>query len=224
MSVYMTETEQLEAIKKWWKRYNNVITITLSVILLAISGYKYWNWHQEKISQQASNSYEQLMLAFSNQDNRGVRAHANQLVNDYGQTVYADAARLTLAKLYVLREKYSKAEVELEYVATHSKMTTLQQVAKIRLARLLASQKSYDKALIELNRVESTVYMPVVNELKGDIYAATGRYQQAVVAYRQAINEVHTNGMGNLFLEMKTNELAAITQSMKIDDKKSQTT
>ena len=223
MSVYMTETEQLDAIKKWWKRYSNIITIILSVVLLAISGYKYWNWHQEKINQQASNSYEHLMLAFSNQDNRGVRSYANQLVTDYGQTVYADAARLTLAKLYVLREKYPKAQKELEYVATHSKMVTLQQVAKIRLARLLVASKSYDKALDELNKVDSSTYLPVVSELRGDIYAATGKYPQAIVSYREAISAVQKNGMGNLFLEMKTNELAAKTQSMKLDDGKSQT-
>jgi predicted negative regulator of RcsB-dependent stress response len=224
MSVYMTETEQLEAIKKWWKRYNNIITVVFSIILLVISGYKYWNWHQEKITQQASNAYEQLMVSFSNQDNKGVRAYANQLLNDYGQTVYADAARLALAKLYVSREKYPLAEEQLDYVATHSKMTALQQVAKIRLARLLASIKSYDKALDELTKVDSAVYMPVVNELKGDIYAATGQYQQAVNSYRKAMSEVQTNGMGNLFLEMKTNDLAALTQTKKIEDAASQTT
>ena len=223
MSVYMTEAEQLEAIKKWWKRYNNIIIVMLSLVLLAISGFKYWNWHQEKINQQASNAYEQMMVAFSNQDNRAVRGYASQLLNDYDQTIYADTARLTLAKLYVSHEKYAKAQEELEYVATHSKMNALQQIAKIRLARLLAAGKSYDKALDELSKVDSTVYMPVVNELRGDIYAATGQYQQAVVAYRKAITEVQTNGMGNLFLEMKTNELASMTQSMKTDNSKSQT-
>ena len=220
MSVYMTETEQLDAIKKWWKRYSNIITIILSVVLLAISGYKYWNWHQEKINQQASNAYEHLMLAFSNQDNKSVRAYANQLLNDYGDSVYADAARLTLAKLFVLHEKYPKAQAELEYVATHSKMTTLQQVAKIRLARLFAAEKSYDKALAELAQV-GTLYTPVVNELRGDIYAATGQYQEAVLSYQKAITEVQKHGMGNPFLEMKTNELVALTQSMKVGDEKS---
>lgn len=222
MSVYMTEAEQLEAIKKWWQRYSNIILVVLSVIMLTISGFKYWNWHEDKITQQASSAYEHLMLAFSNQDNKGVRAYANQLTTDYGNTVYADAARLTLAKLYVLREKYSKAEAELDHVATHSKMVTLQQVAKIRLARLLAAEKSYDKALAELTKVENSAYLPVVNELRGDIYAATGQYQQAVLSYRKAISEVQKHGMGNLFLEMKTNELAAMAQSMKISDKKVQ--
>ena len=220
MSIYMTETEQLEAIKKWWKRYNNIITITLSIILLVIAGFKYWNWHQEKVNQQASTTYENLMLAFSNQDNKGVRGYANQLLKDYSDTVYSDAARLTLAKLFVLQEKYPKAKEELAYVANHSKMITLQQIAKIRLARLFTAEKSYDKALGELSEVESNAYMPVVNELRGDIYAATGQYQQAVVSYKKAITEAQAHGMGNLLLEMKTNEIAAKTQSMNTMDKK----
>jgi predicted negative regulator of RcsB-dependent stress response len=222
MSVYMTETEQLEAIKKWWKRYNNIIIVVLSFLLLAISGYKYWYWHQQKISQQASTTYEHLMVAFSNQDNKAVRGYANQLLKDYEQTVYADAAHLTLAKLYVAKEKYAKAQEELEHVAIHSNVFILQQVAKIRLARLFAARQSYDKALKELDKVSHFTYQPVVNELRGDIYAATGHYKEAVLSYRKAISEAQKNGMGNLFLEMKTNELAARTQSMNIDETKPQ--
>jgi predicted negative regulator of RcsB-dependent stress response len=126
MSVYMTEAEQLAAIKKWWQRYSNIITVVLSLVLLAASGYKYWTWHQEKVTQQASGAYEHLMLALSNQDNKGIRAYANQLLNDYGQTVYADAAHMMLAKLYAGRGKYAQALKELDYVATHSKMAPVE--------------------------------------------------------------------------------------------------
>lgn len=220
MSVYMTEEEQLEAIKKWWKKYSNTITIVLSIVLLIISAYKYWNWHEDKISMQASTAYERLMLAFSNQDDKGIQSYANQLTTDYSKTVYADAARLTLAKIYVANEQYDKAKEALTYVAGHSKIVALKQVAKIRLARILAQEKSYDKALIELGSVDDTAYMPVVNELKGDIYAMQGQYQQAITSYKDAITEVRTNGMGNLFLEMKTNELAALSQTMNRDSSK----
>ena len=210
MSIYMTEDEQVEALKRWWKRYNGIITVLFSVVLLIMAGFKYWTWHEEKVTQQASNTYEHLMLAFSNHDNKGIRGYANQLITDYGNTVYADAARLTLAKLYVARENYTRAQDQLIYVASHSKMPALQQVAMIRLARIFAANKAYDKALVELAKVKDTTYLPVVNELKGDIYAATGRYEQAVSFYRQAISDVQTKGMGNLFLEMNTNELAAL--------------
>ncbi|KTC93695.1 MULTISPECIES: YfgM family protein [Legionella] len=218
MSVYMTEEEQLVAIKKWWSKHSNLITVSLSLLLLVIAGYKYWNWHQEKISTQASSAYERLMVAFSNQDNKGVQSYTNQLIKDYGNTVYADAARLTLAKMYVSNDQFDKALENLEYVASHSKMPALKQVAKLRMARLFAAQKAYDKALAKLAIVDDSAYMPVINELKGDIYAATGNYQQAIHLYKEAITEVRTNGMGNLFLEMKTNELAALAQSMNADD------
>ncbi|KTD36666.1 transmembrane protein [Legionella nautarum] len=218
MSVYMTEEEQLAAIKKWWNKYSNLITVILSALLLVFAGYRYWNWHQEKISTQASSAYERLMVAFSNQDNNGVQSYANQLIKDYGNTVYADAARLTLAKLFVSSDQFDKAQENLNYVATHSKMLALKQVAKLRMARLFAAQKAYDKALAELAIMDDSTYKPVVNELKGDIYAATGNYQQAIHSYKEAITEVRTNGMGNLFLEMKTNELAALAQTMNADD------
>ncbi len=214
MSVYMTEQEQLEAIKKWWKRYSNVITVTASILLLLIAGYRYWNWHQEKIGQEASNAYEHLMVAFSNKDNKGVRAYANQLIKEYDQTIYADAARLTLAKLNVSHSKYQQAEEQLHYVASHSKMTAFQQIAKIRMARLLVADKSFDKALVVLSQVDDKAYLSVIDEIKGDIFAATGQYPQAMASYRKAIVEVQKKGIGNLFLEMKTNELAALTQSM----------
>jgi len=213
MSIYMTEDEQLEAIKKWWKRYNGIVIVSISVVMLVISGFRYWSWHEQKVTQLASNTYEHLMVAFSNHDNKGVRGYANQLITEYGKTVYADAAHLALAKLYVERANYARAHEELRKVAVHSKMPTLKQAAKIRLARLMAAEKSYDNALSELAGVTDSAYMPIVNELKGDIYAATGRYPQAVSFYREALNEVQAKGMGNLFLEMKTNELAALTQS-----------
>ncbi len=215
-SVYMTEAEQVEMIKGWWKRYNGIITVLLSLVLLVVAGFKYWNWHQAKITEQASNTYEHLMLAFSNQDYKSVRGYANQLVTRYSDTVYADAARLTLAKLDVNHERYQRAEALLEEVATHSKMKALADVARIRLARLWVEEKSYDKALNELSVVTDSAYLPVVNELRGDIYSMTGRYQQAATYYHKAIDEVQKNGMGNLFLEMKSNELLALTKSTRV--------
>ena len=219
MSVYMTEDEQLEVMKKWWNRYGNLVTIFLSLILLCIAGYRYMHWHHDKITQQASITYENMMVALSNQDVKSVKSYANELVKDYSHSVYEDVAHMTLAKIYVSKNKLDQAKNELLVVANKSDMTTLKQIAKIRIARILAAEKSYSNALKELSVVDDQTYLPVINELKGDIYGATGKYQEAVAAYRLAIDEVKNNGMGNLFLEMKTNELAMKTQTMIYDEK-----
>lgn len=219
MSVYMTEEEQLEVIKKWWQRNGTWVTVLASCILLAFSLYKYWNWHSEKISTQASNTYEHMMISFSEKDQNSIKAYANQLITEYSRTIYADAARLTLAKEYVSQDEMPKAQKLLEAVVSNSKINAFRQVARLRLARILSAQKAYSQALDELKEVNDATYLPVINELKGDIYAANGQYQEAMVSYKEAINEVRTRGMGNLFLEMKTNELAAMVKAKLADNK-----
>ncbi len=211
MSVYMTENEQIDVIKKWWQRYSNIITIIVSLVLLSVSAYKYWFWYEDKRHQQASDAYEHMMLAFSNKDDKGVRSYANQLVTEFSKSVYADAARLTLAKILVSHAEYVKARDQLEFIVQHSKVGAFQQVAKIRLARLLIAEKNYDKALQALSQITEATYLPIVSELKGDIFAVTGRYKEALASYKEANNQVQLHGIGNLFLEMKTNELAAFT-------------
>jgi len=215
----MTEEEQLDEIKKWWNRYSNIILVSVSIVLLAIAGYKYWNMHQEKMRQQASNAYEYMMVAFSNKDDKKIQAYANQLINESSDTIYAEVAHMALAKLYILNGKSSKAKEQLEIVASSSTMPALQQVAKIRAARLLLSEQKYTTALDTLKPVIDSSYLPVINELKGDIYAATGKYPQAIASYRKAIGETQSQGIGNLFLEMKTNELAAFTHSLETTTK-----
>jgi predicted negative regulator of RcsB-dependent stress response len=204
----MTEDEQLEEIKKWWKRYGNLVTLFISLVLLCVAGYRYMHWHQEKVTQQASVAYEHMMVSFSNHNIKSVRAYANELIKDYNNTVYSDVAHMTLARVYVEKNKLDEAKNELMNVANKSKVSSLKQVAKIRMARILTAQEDYANALKELSSIEDKTYLPVINELKGDIYGATGQYKNAVAAYRLAIAEVKISGVGNLFLEMKTNEIA----------------
>lgn len=212
----MTEEEQLQAIKKWWQRYNTPILILFSVIMLSAAGYRYWNWHYEQSLTQASTVYERLMVSFSEHKNKEIRSYANQLIKNYDKTVYADAARMTLAKVYVEKDQNDKAKQLLDDVVMHSKVPAFKQIAKIRAARLLVAQKSFDKALNELAVIDDNAYMSIVNELKGDIFVEKGEYQQAIKSYKQAISEAKIHGIGNLFLEMKTNELAALTQSKHV--------
>lgn len=210
MSVYRTEEEQIEAIKGWWKKHSNLITVVLSIVLLVIAGYRYWDWHEKKVLVQASGAYEQMMLAYANHDNKSVKAFANQLISNNKGTVYADAAHLTLSKLYVDKDRLDSARDELQSVAEQSKVPAIRQIAKLRLARVLIAQKAYKEALTELSAVIDQSYMPIINELRGDIYTATGKFKQASAAYQMAMQGAEKGGTSNLFLEMKSNEIAGL--------------
>jgi predicted negative regulator of RcsB-dependent stress response len=162
----MTEEEQLESIKKWWNRHGTLVTVGLSIVLVCIAGYRYYDWHQYKMKQQASITYEKMMMEFSNHNNKAVRAYANDLISNYDNSVYADVAHMTLAKIYVSKDKLDKAKNELQQVVNSTKMAPLKQIAKIRIARILAADKSYTNALQELSSIEDATYLPVSMNLK----------------------------------------------------------
>lgn len=213
MSVYMTEEEQLDAIKKWWNRHQTLITVLLSIVLLIMAGHRYWHWHETKLTQQASSTYEQLMVSFSNQDKKAVRAYAHALLTDYKKTIYADGAQLILAKMDVSKGNYTAAKNKLSQLVSESTHPSLQQIASIRLARLFIEDKQYDQALNELNKLTNVAYAPIINELKGDVFLAKKDYQYAMDAYKTALAEAQTIGTTNLFLEMKVNDVAALTKT-----------
>ena len=146
-NMYLNEYEQWNALKKWWYKYNGIIILAFSLILLSISAYKYWAWHEESRLQVASNLYEQMMMSAANHQHDQIKKIADQLVNDYPKSIYADAARLSLAKLAVANKEYDKAEHALQWVANNSETSELADVAKIRLARVWLAKRMHEKPL-----------------------------------------------------------------------------
>jgi predicted negative regulator of RcsB-dependent stress response len=212
MSVYVTEEEQLEAMRNFWRKYGTLISTLLALCMLVFVGYKYWYWHQEKVTANASMAYENMMTAFSKENPNATKAYANQLIQDYSRTVYADVAKMMLAKVSVDANP-DMAKTLLQNVIDSSGLRALKELATLRLARLYKAEKAYDKALALLAKVEDTQYLPVVNELKGDIYVAQGQLQKAILLYKEAMSDVRPRGLGN-FLEMKTNALAYTTEAL----------
>jgi len=211
MNVYLNEHEQWNALKKWWEKYNAIVIIIFSLVLLSCSAYKYWQWHQQSQLQLASNTYERMMLASANHQSEQIKEIANSLVKDYPNSIYADAARLSLAKIAVSTKDYTEAESQLKWVAENSPINEMADVAKIRLARLWVAHQKYTDALSILKGMKSPAYLPLVDELRGDIYTGMNKFDKAVTFYRKALSEVQNYGVGNLFLEMKSNEM--ITQA-----------
>lgn len=215
MSLYMTEAEQLESMKKWWIQHQRLITTLLFVILLAVSGVRYWNWHREKINEQASTAYQNLMRAAAVPDDKTLQSYANVLLKQDSSSVYARSARLALAKMHVDHGEVKQAIDQLAVVAHHAKPDVLQQIATLRLARLLMVQKEWDKALNELATIEHAPFAPLVNELRGDIFVAMGNYPKAAEAYQTALRSITSAGVGYRYLEMKNNAVASMIQSKR---------
>lgn len=207
MNIYHTETEQIEIIRQWFKKYGHWISSLVIVVLLVVLGYRFWENHQLKIETQASERYQQLMQAVADDDDTLIQTETNDLITHFPQTVYAQTAALIQAKQAVAEQKWPEALSHLQYVITHASSPALQETARLRSARILIMQKKYSDALSLLNIVDDSAYRPAINEIKGDIYVQLNDNKQAIVYYQKALKGFSKAGLNSPTLTMKLNEI-----------------
>lgn len=209
MNAYMTEEEQVEAIKKWWAKFGNHLLTGILIILLAVMGIKWYRQYRFNIKVQASASFEQLMQHYAKKDETGVSAQSHYLLSNYPGTVYASGSALMLAKQAILDGKYDEAITQLSWVKDHADVNAVKQIARMRLARVFMMQKKYKKALSLLDTVDDKAYLMLVHEIKGDVFYQQGDRQEAKAQYTLAIKEVPKKTVVPPELKMKLNHVKA---------------
>ncbi len=207
MSVYMTEAEQIEWLKKGWLRYQTLIVSGLCIALLSMSAFKYWHFYHDKRIQEASVSYERMILAESRHETQNTQVYAEQLIQDDTGTVYADVARLMLAAELVQQHKYELANSTLEFLIQNSSRQPMIDLAKLRLSRVLMAEHKYEQALALLKAIKKSPYYGLINVTIGDLYVAMGNNKQAIIFYNRAHTYLETSGITHVFLDMKIEQL-----------------
>ena len=48
MAYDLQEQEQIDELKAFWNRYGNFILTVVTVVLLAIAGYRGWGWYEAR--------------------------------------------------------------------------------------------------------------------------------------------------------------------------------
>lgn len=203
MNIYMTEEEQVELLKKWWRNYGHYVWGGILAVVLSTVGYHWWQDRQNAIKVQASTAFESLMSKVAQNDVNGIKSQANYLKNNYSGTVYGSAGALLLAKEAVAGQKWKEAQKQLEWVVEKSTASSMRQIARLRLARLFLYKKNYEKALSTLMQVEEASFLPLVHELRGDILLAQEKKREAGEAYQQAIVTLPNRALASNQLQSK---------------------
>jgi predicted negative regulator of RcsB-dependent stress response len=187
MSTYLTEEEQIEQIKKWWREYGNLVTTVILIAALSIIGYRFWQNRELRLASQASTIYTALITSDAKSDQKGVLAAATSLQKMFKSTVYAQVAGLFLAKDDVEQGKLELAIKQLQGVVHNAKDPNLRSIARLRLARALTADKQHQSALDILAAAPPKAFLPLFAQMRGDIYSAMGQKDKARAAYQQAM-------------------------------------
>lgn len=200
---YLTEEEQVERIRKFWKEYGFAIVAGIIIAIVVVLGWRYYKGYEAKQSQSASLVYTTMMNStLANQPKSAVAA-ANSLKKDYPHSPYASMAALWLAKQSVEQKQYTNTATELNWVLDHARMKSLKQTARIRLAQLNLQQGKPQQALALLNKVDDSAYVGLIDEVRGDAYLMQKQTAKANAAYQKALKELPQPDRTRPILAMK---------------------
>jgi len=209
MAAYdLQEQEQLDAIKQWWARYGSAITGLAAAVLLAIAGWRGWQWYEDDHANRAMAYFEALETAARENDDESlarVKAAAQTLRSDYPTTLYATRGALIAAQALADKQDYDAARTQLQWVVT-SGDAALAPLARLRLAAVLLDEKRYDEALAQLTD-PPPAFATLYADRRGDVLAAQGLRDEARALWETVHASLVADGQS---------QLAAIVQ-LKID-------
>ena len=121
-------------------------------------------------------------------------------------TATTQASLQTAAALFQAG-KLDDAAKAYQWVLANDKTPVFQAAAMQNLANVYIQQKKYDDALKTLAMPVSEPYQPLINETKGDVFAAQGKAKEAGEAYKLALDKLPENSGNRQFIRMKMSQL-----------------
>lgn len=207
MDVNRTEQEQIEALQKWWSDNGIAIISGIIIGLVGIFGWRSWQAHIQATEEAASDLYTNMIIEVRDHKNDKAREYADKLASKYSSTTYASFAALMQAKLDVDDAKPDEAIKRLQLVLDKADEDSLKHLARLRLARILLDENKLDQALSVLKIQDEGSFAASYSELRGDIYAHQGKYEEARTAYQFTLGNSGAETNDTSFLQMKIDDL-----------------
>ncbi|MBC3909118.1 YfgM family protein [Undibacterium umbellatum] len=213
MAYNLEEQEQLDNLKSLWKKYGNLATWGLIIILGSYAGWNAWTSRQTGQSVQASQLYEEMQKFIVAKDSAKVQAVAEDLKTKFASTSYAPMAALLAAKSAFEANDLKLAKSQLQWVADTSKAEEYKALARIRLAGVALDEKAYEEGMKQLSGTFPAQFEADVLDAKGDIYVAQNKIDDARTAYKAALEKMSEKSPGRQALQMKLDVIGGATDT-----------
>lgn len=205
VSVYDSDEEQVEALKKWWNENGRSIVVGIVLGLGAVFGWQSWTQHQDQVASQASLRYEKMAVAIQSGNIESTVKQGEKIVAEWPESSYAALASLDMAKIKLGQGDSDAAKQHYEWVMANAKDPSLKQLSRLRMARILLSTNNLDGAEALVAKADKDNYAGEFAALRGDIAKARKDFAAARTAYTAALNSKAGNSR---LIQMKLDDLA----------------
>jgi predicted negative regulator of RcsB-dependent stress response len=204
VSEYLSEEEQVEALKRWWRENGRSVIAGIVIGLAVVFGWQSWVQYRHSQMEGAAARFDQLHQAAQIGEAESAQKQGELLRQEHGRTIYAAFAALDLARLLVEQGDAEGAKGQLQWVLEQAREPAIQEVARIRLARLQLGLGDTAAAEKSLAAVTGSAFAGEVAELRGDLARARNDLEAARTAYQDAL----VKGTGNsMLLRMKLQDI-----------------
>jgi len=185
-----TEEENTEFLSSLWDSYKYLILISVVLLGSGIFGWEAWSQNRLSSLQDSADMYESFINSL-NEDELDQQEIAEQIINEYPKSLYADLVTFHLAKISVEQDELNNAEAHLMWILERhdskwrSDFNPIEATARLRLARVLIAGDNSVKAL-EIIKESENMNGPLY-EVKGDAEEKLGFYAEAKLSYLKAL-------------------------------------
>lgn len=205
----LQEQEQLDTLKAWWKDNGNKVLGALLIVVVAMGGWRGWQYYQNKQAAEAATLYAEFVKQLESGDAKRVNDAAAAVMDKYASTAYASRAALLAAQVNESGKDVARAKTQLQWTLDHAGEAALKDVARLRLAAILLDEKQYDEAMKLLNAAHPDSFNGLYSDLKGDVLSAQGKTDEARTAYKLAYEKTDAKSMYRNLIQMKLDALGA---------------
>jgi predicted negative regulator of RcsB-dependent stress response len=199
----MDEHEQGERVRAWLRENGASILTGIALGIAGIVGWQWWGNSQATHRAAASAQYLALGKAIEANDRDGQQAIMASLRGEFAKTPYAILGAFDMADQQLLGGETQAAVQTLRDALAAVENPALKALGEARLARALIAAGDAEGALTVIGDAERGSE----HELRGDALRALGRKEDAVAAYRKAL-ETYADGIPTRrMVEMKLLDL-----------------
>ena len=205
---YLTEEEQIDAIKRWWKENGKSIVLGLVLGIGGISGFRYWQGTVDEQARVASMQFDEVVTLSSDKKETFLEK-VETIQKEHSGASYADLSAFVAAKKLVADKDYLGAKKQLQWVVENSKFDSFVHIARIRMVKVMIQLNEVQAGLDLIKNIDSSGFESTYAELRGDIYALLKQNVKAKAEYQIAMNKIDAGDRRATAIEMKSNNLPA---------------
>lgn len=205
----LQEQEQLEALKAWWRDNRNQVLGSLLIVVVAMGGWRGWQYYQNKQATDSATLYQQFIGQLSSNDAKRINDAAAAVMDKFPSTAYATRAALLAAQVNEQAKDAAHAKTQLHWVIAHAGEDTLKDVARLRLAAMLLDEKNYADALTLLEAKHPASFDGLYADLRGDVLSAQGKIDEARSSYKLAYEKIDAQSMYRSLVQIKLDALGS---------------